>query len=120
MNEEQRTIYRNRATAILLAIWDSVPLDYKRKYALNIWEQFQNAVSVAARTNLLSKFYESLHRKFDTQPIRKEAQEMVAHIMEAGEDRLLLKLIREETAYLVLSTRVLNEERKERREGESE
>jgi len=105
---------KREAARLLEIIWRGVPVDYKRKYARSIWEQFENNVRSAAYTSNLGKMVNSLCGRMGvllgpTGETRVEAE----RILNAGHDRELLKLLREETTLLVLMVRVATQERRD-------
>lgn len=100
------------AATLLLAVWAGIPAEYKTAYARNIWEQFQGAVVVAAYTNNLGKFTNSLCSRFNA-AIPQFKTDEAEGVLNGGNDKEILKLFREETVLIVLMARVANEERKQ-------
>lgn len=98
---------------LLIPIWQGLDPDYKRKYSMKIWDQFQNNLLSAAYTNNLSKFLQKITARLPVQ-ISETNTEKVRAICESSADGEILKAIRENTALLVLKVRVANEERKEK------
>jgi hypothetical protein len=103
--------YQRIANDLLTPIWRGIPADYKRQYARNIWEQFENNVRSAAYTSSLRVWFDTLSRRLNV-TIRTEFLDAVQGVLGAGDDRAILKALRDETAYVVLLVRVANEERK--------
>jgi hypothetical protein len=102
------------AAALLAAIWRGIPADYKSRYRRNIWEQFENNVRGAAYTSNLGKFVSSLCAKMRAQVGKTGGErEKAEKILNGGNDRALLRLLRDETTLLVLMVRVANQERQE-------
>lgn len=67
----------------------------------------------AAYTNNLGKFVNSLCSRFDaTIGTTIEERSTAEQILNSGKDRILLSLMRQETALLVLMVRVAMQERK--------
>lgn len=99
------------AAALLTPIWRGVPSEYKARYARNIWQQFEDNVRSAAYTSRLTTWLDSVTRKLNV-TLRADALEAVQSVIGAGDDRAILKALRDETTYLVLLVRVANEERK--------
>lgn len=66
----------------------------------------------AAYTSNLGKFVNSICSKLQAQIETKDSMAIEA-ILNGGNDRALLKLLREETTLLVLMVRVANQERRE-------
>ena len=112
---------RQMAANLLMAIWRGIPAGYKQQYARNIWEQFENQVRSAAYTNSLAKFVNSLSLKFQaTIGVTPEEREQAERILNSGQDRALLKIMREQTTILVLMLRVENQARRKEWEEEWE
>jgi hypothetical protein len=106
-----------KAAALLMAIWRGVPSDYKSRYRRSIWQQFEDNVRAASYTSNLGKFVNSICSKLGAQ-IKSEDSAAAEAILNGGDDRALLKLMREETTLLVLMVRVVNQERQERWKAE--
>jgi hypothetical protein len=104
---------------LLTPLWLGLDADYKRKYSMKIWEQFQNNLLSAAYTADLGRFLQKITSRLPVQVSEANAGRVQA-ICESGRDDEILKAIRENTALLVLKTRVANEERKEKRENTTE
>jgi hypothetical protein len=86
---------------------------------MSIWRQFEDAVRSAAYTSSLGKFVNSLCLRFQASLGRNaEDREAAQMILNNGQDKTLLKLMREETTLLVLMVRVRNQERREAWERE--
>lgn len=85
---------------------------YKKKYIKDIWEQFENNMRAAAYTSSLKIFLEKITRAL---PIDIERQYMdgVIQVVGGGFDEEVLNWLRNETTFMTLITRSLNEERKE-------
>lgn len=105
---------RNKAAALLMAVWRGTPADFKSRYRMTIWTQFENQVRSAAYTNNLAKFINQLCLKLNAD-IGKSPDERaeVERIANSGNDRALLKLLRDETTLLVLMVRVANQEKRD-------
>jgi len=99
------------------ALWRGMDSDYKRKYAMVIWDQFQARLAgEAMATSNLGQYVNSLcsklgvtFRAYDVQPVDR--------VLSSGEDRAILRVMREETALVVVKVRLLNEARKEQWDG---
>lgn len=108
---EQQEI-RNQAAALLMAIWRGTPADFKSRYRMTIWTQFENQVRSAAYTNNLAKFINQLCLKLNADPGKNaDDRAEVEHVANAGNDRAILKLLRDETTLIVLMVRVANQEK---------
>ena len=105
---------RNQAATLLTAIWQGIPAEYKSRYRMTIWTQFENQVRSAAYTNNLAKFINSLCLKLNAEAGKDQIyRAIVEQIANSGNDRAILKLMREETTLLVLMVRVANQEKRE-------
>lgn len=113
MDDPQQAL-REQAAALLMLIWRGIPTDYKSRYRKTIWEQFENQIQSAAYTSNLGKFANSLCSKLDVAIGRNaEDRAAAARILNSGQDRALLRLMREETALIVLMVHLANQERRD-------
>lgn len=79
---------------------------------MTIWTQFENQVRSAAYTNNLAKFINQLCLKLNADPGKNaDDRAEVERIANAGNDRAILKLLRDETTLIVLMVRVANQEK---------
>lgn len=104
------------ATGLLEPLWRGIDTDYKARYARNIWEQFEHAVRSASYTSRLDHFLQRITSRLRI-AVRADDAKRLAGIVGGGEDRAILRMLREETAYMVLLVRVSNEERQEARKA---
>jgi hypothetical protein len=105
---------RNQAAILLTSIWQGIPTEYKSRYRMTIWTQFENQVQSSAYTNNLAKFINSLCSKLNAEAGKdKIYRAIIEQIANSGNDRAILKLMREETTLLVLMVRVANQEKRE-------
>jgi len=109
-----------RATALLDVIWRGIPTNYKSRYRRNIWQQFEDNVRSAAYTSNLGKFINSLCLSLAVEFRNSDDIETANDALREGDDRTMLKLMREETTLLVLMVRLRNQERREQWEAEQE
>jgi hypothetical protein len=108
-----------QATELLEIIWLGIPSDYKSRYRRSIWQQFEDNIRSAAYTSNLGKFISSLCQKLNANIGRNSEERARADaILQEGNTRAILKLLREETTLLVLIVRVANQERREAWEAE--
>lgn len=105
------------AADLLEIIWRGISNEYKSRYRRTIWEQFENTVRAAAYTNNLGKFANSICLKLGAM-IPAEMTKRAEEILNSGQDKPLLKLLRDETTLIVLMVRVRNQERREQWEQE--
>jgi len=97
-----------KAVNLLETIWRGIPADYKSRYRMTIWQQFEDQIRSAAYTDNLGKFVSSLCYKLNAtvgrnQSEREQAMSVLASTAEA---RPMLKLMREQTSLLVLMVRM--------------
>lgn len=96
---------------LLTPLWRGMSADYKRKYARTIWIQFEDNLRSAAYTGQLSTFLAKITTRLAIE-IHREDAEAVTHVVTCPDEKAILKMLRDETALLVLLVRVANEERK--------
>ena len=95
-------------------IWRGIPADYKSRYRMSIWQQFEDNIRSAAYTSNLGKFLNSLCLKLGADVGRNSEDRARADaILQKADARAMLKLLREETTLLVLMVRIANQERRE-------
>ena len=93
-------------------LWRGIDSEYKRRYSLSIWRQFEDHIRSASYTESLSKFYDYFSRKTAIALQSRDAA-LANSVIGSGEDRSILKALREETATLALMVRIANDERRE-------
>jgi len=100
------------AEKLLWPLWRCVDDSYKDRYKREIWEQFENAIRSAAYTAKLTTFLTNFKNRI---PVTLEAQYMplIRTVIECGLDRDVLNWLRDETTYLVMITRLMNQDRKD-------
>ena len=99
------------ASALLIPIWRGIPAGYKSRYRAKIWQQFEDNIRSAAYTATLSRFCSNLCSRLGVK-IATEDVATVQAVVQCGQDRALLKLLRDEATTCVLMVRIANEERK--------
>lgn len=110
MNEELKQMVADLLLIVHLSmdwsVWGSKRLKY--------WDVFQENVAAAAYTDNLAKWLNQLCQRMSVlTPGRNEkARARLEEILNSGNDRALLKLLREETQLLVLMVRVAQQEKK--------
>ena len=103
---------REMIVDLLEAIWRGMPPDYKSRYRWTIWTQFESQIRSAAYTNSLATFVNSLCLKLQANiGSNAEHRQRVEQVLENVEDGAGLRMIRAETAVLVLMVRLRNEQR---------
>lgn len=103
------------ARDLLTPLWRGISPEYKRHYAFSIWTQLEDNLRSAAYTSKLTTFLDKITTRLGI-VIGKEDTERVATVIQCSEDKAILKMLREETALLVLLVRVANEERKAKKQ----
>ena len=99
------------ADSLLWPLWRGIPDGYKMKYAMSIWNQFEDNLRSAAYTSSLSKFLGTVCQRLGIDITSKELAGVQA-VIGSDEDREVLRKLRNETTHLVLLVRLRNEERK--------
>jgi len=112
---DHETIAKN----LLWPVWVGIPQDYKRKYARNIWQQYEDNIKSAAYTSNLRRFFDSLCQRLNV-AIKPGDVKAVSDILSSGQDRTILRALRDDTTALVLLVRLQNEARKDAYEREAE
>lgn len=113
--EQQTQDQRTMIATLLSLIWRGVPSDYKSKYRMTIWSQFEAEIKSAAYTSNLGKFINSLCGHLGATPGTTDAERALAgELIEtlSHDERSALKLLREQTTYLALVVRIDNQNRR--------
>ena len=103
------------ADDLLTPLWQGISPEYKSKYRRSIWQQFEDNIRSAAYTAKLSTFLSKITQRLGVEIAGRHVQQVTV-LMDNAEDKAVLKMLRDETALLVLMVRVANEERKEKYE----
>jgi len=95
-------------------LWRGIDPEYKRRYARVIWDQFQARLRDEAFTvSRISQYVSRMQIKFPTIAWgKKEDLAGIDAILSSGLDRALLRILREDTALVVVKVRLLNEQRR--------
>lgn len=80
-----------------------------------MWQHLEDKIKVASNTDSLAEFYEKIKRLIPFQASEKitEVEKNLVEFIKKANAYEVLSLLRCETAYLVLSTRIKNEQRKQ-------
>lgn len=113
---EMAPIYR-QALAVLGPLWRGLDPEYKAKYYRTIWTQMESQVRSAAYTTTLSLWFSRICSRLPIE-LRGDDSEAVQAVLMSGEDRALLRLLRDEAPTLITMLRVENEARKSAQKGE--
>lgn len=108
------TTSHDRAAALLGPIWRGIDPEFKQTYKYEIWRIFEDQVRAAAYTTTLSLFLSRICSRMRV-TLHEDTLPTVQEIVRGGQDRDILRVLREETAYCVTVVRLQNEERKEKR-----
>ncbi len=97
---------------LLWPLWRCVTEEYKSRYKREIWDHFENAVRSAAYTGQLRSYLTNIQARI---PLEIQAQyaKKILTIVNSGEDEEILNWLRDETTYLILQVRLMNQQRKE-------
>lgn len=108
----QEVTQQDVAEKLLFSLWRCIDETYKDRYKREIWDHFENALRSASYTARLTRFLELFQKRI---PTLLQAQYMnnINDIVASGHDEQILSWLRDETSYMMLLTRMLNEERKE-------
>jgi hypothetical protein len=100
------------AEGLLWPLWRCIEDAYKDRYKREIWDHFENAIRSAAYTAKLSTFLTNFKNRIHT---NLEAQYMkhIRRVTDCGHDAEVLNWLRDETTYLVMITRLMNQERRD-------
>ena len=100
------------AEKLLWPLWRCIFDDYKKRYSREIWDHFENAVRSAAYTGKLRAYLTSFQARIPSEIQAQYAQDIIS-VIDSGCDEEILNWLREETTYLCLLVRLMNQERKE-------
>ena len=105
--------------ALAWILWRGMDPDYKRKYARVIWDQFQARLAGEAQTcATLGEYVNALSDKLGVQALGlTEDLDILDSTLNSGKDREILRMMREETALIVVKVRLMNELYREEREA---
>lgn len=105
---------KEMTATLLKLIWRGVPADYKSKYRMTIWDQYENEIRSAAYTSDLGKFVSRLCSRLNASIGKTEAERGAANeLLQSLDNKVTLKLLREQTTLLVLMVRVDNQEKQD-------
>jgi hypothetical protein len=97
---------------LLHPLFRCIPAEYKVSYSRTIWEQFESRIRASAYTDRLPVFLENIKRKLGIR-LRKEYVAGVAQVVNESDDRAVLAMLRDDTTYLTILTRLRNDAEKE-------
>jgi len=102
--------YYEQAKTLLVPIWRGIPASYKRQYRRTIWQQFENNLRSAAYTSSLSRFVSSICLRLGVE-LAGETLTQVMAVVQSGQDKRLLTLLRDESTTCAILVRIENEAR---------
>jgi hypothetical protein len=100
------------AEGLLWPLWRCIEDSYKDRYKREIWDHFENAIRSAAYTAKLSTFLTNFKNRIPTN-IEAQYMKRIRQVVDSGHDSEILNWLREETTYLVMITRLMNQERRD-------
>ncbi len=100
------------AEKLLWPLWRCISDDYKKRYSREIWDHFENAVRSAAYTGKLRAYLTNFQARIPTEMQAQYSHDIIS-VIDSGCDEEILNWLREETTYLILIVRLMNQERKE-------
>lgn len=109
MNLEQ---HQRIADDLLTPLWRGISDGYKKKYARNIWVQFEDAIRSSAYTSDLAKFLDAICQRSGIE-VRSDATAGIRDFMALADSRATLRALRDDATLLVLLVRVGNDQRKQ-------
>lgn len=111
MTAEPTLTQEKVAEDLLFPLFRCIEEGYKERYYRDIWDQYEHAVRSASYTSKVPMFLENLKNRIPLH-IQSQYLNQINSVLQAGADRQLLTWLRDETSYLILLTRVLNQDRK--------
>jgi hypothetical protein len=112
IEENELSAAREALVAQLLTpIWRCIDSDYKRKYSMTIWSQFEAAIKACARERSMPLVLEKLCKKLPVE-INGESAAAIAAVATSDDSAKMLRIMRTETTLLVVMVRLENEARK--------
>lgn len=106
-------IHKTIADQLITPLWRGIPTEYKQKYSLSIWQQFENQIKSAAYTSRLEQFLQSIKTRLDIVILESDVPHVVKFLGEA-QPKEIMNILRHETALVVLMVRLENEQRREK------
>lgn len=100
------------AEKLLWPLWRCITEDYKSRYKRDVWDHFENAIRSAAYTGSLKTYLTNFQARIPTD-IQAQYAKSILSIVNSGNDTEILEWLREETTYLTLQVRLMNQQRKE-------
>jgi len=101
------------AEDFVFPLWRCINADFKSKYRADSWGIFENFLKSSAYCENLKIFLDKFMRLIPIEWQHKFEKQILG-VIDSGEDDSVLTALRTECAYIVLLTRVLNEEHKEK------
>lgn len=101
------------AEGLLWPLWRCIDDSYKDRYKREIWDHFENAIRSAAYTAKLSTFLTNFKNRISTN-IEAQYLKDIRQVTDCGQDADVLNWLRDETTYMVMITRLMNQERRDK------
>ena len=100
------------AENLLWPLWRCINEDYKSRYNREIWVHFENAVRSAAYTGNLRTYLTNFQARIPTD-LQAQYMKSIMQIVDSGADADILDWLRDETTYMVMLVRMMNQERRD-------
>lgn len=111
--EKQNEITQQQvAENLIYPLFRCIDEEYKSKYYRELWDQIENSIRSASYCSRLPQFYQNFLKKIPTYPQQKYMAQ-IRSVVDCGLDKTVLTWLREETSYIMLLARMLNEDRKQ-------
>lgn len=100
------------AEDLLWPLWRCIEDSYKDRYKREIWDHFENAIRSAAYTARLTTFLTNFKGRIPTD-LQAQYLKSINTVISSAQDDDVLNWLRDETTYLVMITRLMNQDRKD-------
>lgn len=114
MEETEKKLLTQEEVAekLLFPLFRCLDENFKKRYVRDIWDQFENGLKSASYTESLKVFVDKITKRL---PITLQMQyaESITEVLRSGQDEEILHWLRYETTYMMLTCRLLNQDRKQ-------
>lgn len=108
--QEARQAQKEIGETLIFMLFKCISNDYKKKYARDIWTQFENTLRQSAYTSSFSIFIEKFCNKIPNDYYQNsELMAVVVGLPERYEERKILEWIRGATTFMVTAARAKND-----------
>lgn len=108
---EKKINQEDAAKYLLYPLWRGVDDNYKKQYAKDVWQHFENAIKSASNEISLSRFVETFRKRIPC-IVKSDYIENLRYVIECGQDAEIIDWLRTETTYMVMIVRMENEDYK--------